>query len=178
MSHQPPLPPYHHSQQADEPPKVSHHSVSRLVRIVCDQGWKPGELARNSELAAILLVIAAQPNSPLPRPAAKYVEDDPGACLELVLSFETILDKALNNIGGNYGHAAQLLMGMAVGSRQQGLGRRRELAAALLGITGDTFRKQPERRMLIEITAQVYYLVVVQPDGGSDSGSSFEPDDS
>lgn len=75
------------------------------------------------------------------------------------LKTETLIQQAIDAIGGQSGHAISIILCLASGTRDHNLQRRRSLAAQHLGIQAETFRCHwREGALLHDLTVEVYRL--------------------
>lgn len=128
-----------------EDDRPSHSALGQDLRLLREKG-----LVRSEGLP--LPALAA---------AARIITLDQTAPAHIVI--ETALRRAVERFGGGvYGESAAILYGLDQGTRAHNSRARRELAAAKLERSADTFRKRYEPTMVAEIATQLLTLCTEQ----------------
>ena len=70
---------------------------------------------------------------------------------------EALLRQAVESLGGAWGEAAEILLGLRAGTVGLKLEERRRIAGALFDVDGDTFRREPwEGQLLWDVAMEIY----------------------
>jgi hypothetical protein len=135
-----------------------------MAAMLIDDDERPGHAALTEDLKLLRekgLVRLDQLPLPALLTAGRLITADQTAPDNVVI--ETVLRRAVERFGGGaYGESAAILYGLDQGTRSHNSRARRELAAAKLERSADTFRKRYEPTMLAEIATQILTLCTEQ----------------
>lgn len=117
------------------PGRLDPEVLTQLLRSTLRTGCRASRLA-GSVAGRTLVELISPGGEPLPHRA---------------IDAENRLREAAASYGGRYGNAAQVLLGLAPGAHGRPLKDRRRLAADLLDVLPDTFRRHHEKAILWDI---------------------------
>ena len=122
------------------------------LRRVAHHGARASRLARFAADFVDLVV----PIAPSERPDARLIQ-------RAILA-EGLIRQAAHRLGGDHERALSVILGLEPGTVGMNLERRRQIAAAIVGVLPDTFRRdRHEGLMLWDLACELYQVAEAHP---------------